>query len=566
MKKANKVDNLISIKFSVSRDLFNKELDKVKSITGRKFDPVSKLWTVPFTVPNAKLLKSWGYELDEELHDLLYPKEDVTRFPEPQKEYDESVLSVLPHKLRPYQIEATRFLEANSWNGMLSLGCRMGKTVCSLVGTLIHSELTPTLILTTATGKNVWEEEIELWLGRKSIILQGITPYELPPCEFIICNYAIIPAWTDYLLSLGFQYFIVDEVHNTSNSKNIVQKSEEEYLLDIEVAIDEGEDVDKVRKGKAVPVQCTQAFERLSKEIPHVVELSGTPITTCPKQLRIPLSVYVKQFRNEYWFLNKFCDKTHNGYAWVYEGLSNEKELYPILDKWMFRRTKEQVWKDLPEQQHQFIPVDIDMELYEKELRELKKEYKKTHMDDDELDAHFAKFASLSYAQKRKTVIDWVKEYLKSGEKIILFAWHRSVVEDLHEVFKKNSVMLYGDTSGEDRVKARKSFNSDPKCKIFIGQIKSCMEAITLSGSDTVAYVEIPFTAGQLQQTMERPWIAEGGQKHLCYYYFVAKDTCDESRVERLKERAKLISRTLDKNGESGVLFGQSLKDIVEED
>ena len=71
MKKASKLFDTINIKFSVAPALFNTELAKIKSITGRRFDPTSKQWTIPLTVPNIKLLKSFGYELDAVLAQMI---------------------------------------------------------------------------------------------------------------------------------------------------------------------------------------------------------------------------------------------------------------------------------------------------------------------------------------------------------------------------------------------------------------------------------------------------------------------------------------------------------------
>jgi hypothetical protein len=560
VKKIELLSDGLAVRFSVSPQQFTQVKDSVKSLKGSRWVPDKKYWRVENSVYNINFLKNLGFDIPSKLVQEK-PASVVQRGVKPQKDIDESKLTNLPYKLRDYQIQALKFLEANNWNGMISLGMRMGKTAVSLMGTKLHKELLPCLILTTSSGKAVWRDEIELWLHKDSIILQGETPHYLPHSEFYIINYAIVPFLADWLIERGFSYFIADEVHNASNSTQLVQKLISEYEEEVKVQEGTGK---KVTRTKKVPVQCSAAFEKLAEHCNHVVELSGTPMTTCPKQLRLPLSVYHKPFKNEYWFLQKFCDPRHDGYGWRYEGISNEEILYPILDRWIFRRTKQQVFKDLPQEAHQFINIDVDQALYEKELAQLKKEIKKEHLTENEVNDKIASFESLSYTQKRATILEWVKDYIAGeGEKIALFFWHRNVGEDLQKVFKKQSVLIYGGTSEDDRDKFKKQFNSDPKIKVGIFQIKSCMEAITLSGSDTIAYVELPFTAGQLQQTAERIWIAGSEQEKLFYYYFIARGTIDKKRVEVLQARAKLLGRVLDR--EEGTVFGGSLLEELKE-
>ena len=90
--------------------------------------------------------------------------------------------------------------------------------------------------------------------------------------------------------------------------------------------------------------------------------------------------------------------------------------------------------------------MDVDTKLYEKELAALKKEIAEGDLTEEEVSDKIAMFESLSYTQKRATIIEWVKDFTATGEKIALFFWHRNVGEDLHKVFKKNSVMIYGGT------------------------------------------------------------------------------------------------------------------------
>ena len=551
MKKANKIDNIISIKFSVSPALFNKELDKVKSITGRKFDPVGKNWTVPFTVFNAKLLKSWGYELDSALAQAVGEEDKplpYVELQEPQKEIDISKLSQLPYTLRDYQMQAVKFAEASDWSCMLALAPRLGKSVIALSATLLHPELTPTLIVCPASVKIIWQREIKKCLNKPSIILQGTTPYEIPDFEFVIVNFDVLYDWQDYLGQYGFKYFVVDEAHRVSSYSNYQKKAGEE-------------------KGKQVPVKATEAFTNICKNIDHKVLLSGTPATSKVAQLQTQLAVLNKKFANRWWFLNRYCDPQEGFFGKTFDGATNVEELRQLTAPYIFRRSKTDVFKSLPKEFHEFLPMQIDSELYEKEMLQLKKEMKIKHLSEEEVDERMSKFESLSYTAKRSQIIQWIRDFLELNDKLVVYTWFRATSNDLLNTFKKVAVMVNGETPAKDRQTNIDNFNKDPKIKLFIGQIASVKEGISLASADSILFAELgSANSGAIEQASNRLWLPELDQTQFNYYYAVGEGSFEEKRIKVLQKRAKILSSVLDKSGDSGVLFGQSLKDIVEED
>ncbi len=552
----------IELLWNLPKDRFLATLQQVKSIQGRLFSPNTKTWSIPYSIPNINLVKSFGFSLDETLQrdiGVVAPIKQYVRLPEPQKEIDENKLHTLPYKLRPYQLEALRFLEANDWNGCISLGMRMGKTIVSLCGTLLHKELSPCLIVTTATGKGVWADEISFWLKEEYTILNGNTVYDIPKTPFIIVNYAILYSWISYLSTLEPKYIIIDEFHNVSNTTLFVNKTAEEYKIEK----DKNDRLHKItKKQKKVPVKVTKAFLILAADCKHIVQLSGTPMTKCPRQLRVPLSIYVPRYRDEYFFLQRYCDPQQDRYGIRYDGLSNEEELFPVLDKWLFRRTKKDIWNDLPEEQHQMVSVEVDHVLYRQELLALQKEYKERNLTDYEIEEKLSKFESLSFSQKQSAIYTFIQDYIQTGNKLVVFAWHRTTIEAIYSKFKKHAIMIYGGTDPEERKDFIRMFNEDNKIQVAVLQIKSCAEAITLN-ADTIAYAELPPTPGLLQQSAERIWIAEGGQKKLFYYYFIARDTVDKKRVDLLRKRAMILNKTLDRSNDVGELFGTKLLEDI---
>lgn len=530
MKQARVDGDNIIIKFFVKSEFFQQTIAQIKSIPRRQYHPDTKSWSCPVTQANILLLKSFGFDLDETAISLLEPRKAVERPPELQAPIDESLL---PKGLRHYQIEALRFLEAVHGRGMLTMAPRLGKSIVSLCYTVLHPEASPTLIVCPASVKIGWQREIKKWLGKESHIISGTTPYSIPKQEFYIINYDILYDWKDSLPP--FKYLITDESHRISNLSNPAKNAEGKY----------------VQK----PVKCTQAFLQLANGTPYVVCLTGTPITSRVPQLFVPLSVYdPDHFTNYYAFCHRYGDPTHNGYTWVFNGLSHEDELIPLLSKIMFRRKREDVFTDLPEETHEFVPVEIDRAEYEKELASFRKWLEKHPSTPEQIEEKVSQFESLSYSKKRGAIIEWLKEFLELGEKIVVFTHHRSVSEDLHSVFKKHSVLMYGGTSMKDRQKSIDTFNTDPDCLMFIGNVDACKEGISLYGANIVAYVEVPLVVGALVQSQRRIWLPEKSTQKASYLYFIAEDTVDEKRVKNLIKRSEVMDTVLD--GKVTSLFG----------
>lgn len=532
MKKVTRKDTTLYIEFRVPTAQFYTTLKQVKSLKGVFFNGATKQWSVPFSEEALTKLRGWGFEIAIEEPKVAIPFVAVT----PRKAVDRSKLS---DKLRPYQIEAIEFMEATNWRGFISLAPRLGKSACALAGNILHPEMTPTLIICPASVKIGWKQEIKKWEHSRSVhIIEGMTPYLLPEKEFYIINYDILYDWMHSLPA--FQYIILDESHRVSNTRTSKKGDDDKYI----------------------PVQCTLAFQHLARSVPHIALLSGTPITSKIWQLWVGLNVLSpNRFPNEYSFKWRYCAPHKNEYGWVFDGLSNAEELYARIQRFMYRRTREEVFTDLPEEQHEFIHVELNAREFEADLRGFKKWYS-THKDvnDEELEEKLSSFSSLDYSKKRSYIIDWLSDFLESNEQIVVFAWHRDVVEDLHHVFKKKSTILYGGMSGKKKQKAIDDFNAG-QVQMFIANISAAKEGITLASASTVAFVEFPRTAGDLEQASLRIWLPEKHNK-LNYVYFVAAEL-EEARIDTLRARARMLHKALD--GKDQEIFVDRVRQYLEQ-
>lgn len=539
MKKAEIKNGIIKLSFSLEKTAFMKILSEIKTIPGRFYNATTKEWCVSDTIENRKILHKLGFPVSCETNICV-------KYPEPQADIDMDVLSQLPYILRDYQIKAVKFAEASKWNCLIALAPRLGKTIVSLVGTLLHPEMLPVLIVCPEVGKTVWRDDIMKWFCKQATILYTMTPYDYCKSDFVIINFDILYAWKDYLLKMKFCYFIVDESHRVGNS-SVYKKN------------------DGDEKGHTEPVKTTSAFLELSKVIPHRVLLSGTPATTAIAQLQPQLGIFIKKCSNKWWFLQHFCDPTVGyGGCIEYKGFSNKDEFRKLTAPVIFYRSKQDVAMELPDEMHQFIHVPIDLNLYAEELTALRHDAEKQHLSEEQLNYRMSMFSSLSYTAKRKYIFDWVDSFLINNDKLVIYCWYQVVADDLIKHFSKKAVMVNGTVTAVKRKQCIESFNTDDRIKIFIGQISAVKESISLAASDSVLFVEFgSANSGSVIQASERIWMPHLQQKKLCYYYIVGDGSMEEERIKILQQRYTMISSAFDADMNKQGMFGRKLSDLL---
>ena len=65
----------------------------------------------------------------------------------------------------------------------------------------------------------------------------------------------------------------------------------------------------------------------------------------------------------------------------------------------------------------------------------------------------------------------WISNFGESGEKLIVFGWHRQVVEDLAALF--DSPKIIGGMKSEDRQAAADKFMEDEDCQYIFCNLKA---------------------------------------------------------------------------------------------
>lgn len=222
------------------------------------------------------------------------------------------------------------------------------------------------------------------------------------------------------------------------------------------------------------------------------------------------------------------------------------------LGPYVLRRTKAQVQLDLPPMRAVDAPVAVlgeDAAAIKQLVREQGLEGATlSAIADAGVDLSSLNIGSLSALlralgmAKAKPAVDLLWSELEGGlEKVVVFARHRDVLDRLEAGLKKQGVVrLDGSTKPAARQEAIDRFQTDPKVRVFLGQIDAASTSITLTAASDVVVVEPSWTPAVNMQAIQR--IHRIGQtKPVLARFLFAAGTLDELIAKALARKAATL-------------------------
>lgn len=537
------VDGTIELSwFCRERSGWARMLSLVKSIPRRVFDNETKKWYIPATEENIESLVQSGWRASKKSAVQEAPVQMFGSVPVPKKyaEYAskpeelpegdpsevqkqkidsfllDSTRDLIPG-LRNYQVDFVKFAAIRNGRVALSDAMGTGKSLQSLAW-LVYNRSFPALIVVNAPTKLQWEKEYRKWISRvpgcpcRVQILSGTKTRRLDKSSSYIINWDILTHWQDELAATGFECLIGDEAQAIGNPDS----------------------------------KRALAFRHLAAVIPECIVMSGTPARSKPAQFWTMMScVEPQMFPNYKAYLWRYTNVKSTPWGISFDGARNVQELHSKLVSVMLRRTKEEVMKDLPPKMLDVVPLEPDSE----ELNEYNSEEAEiSNLEGIEARERLANLTRTAYAVKKKSLLNWVKCFLESDEKLLLFAWHRDVVDNLYEELKEFCpAKIYGGVSLQQREAEKERFISDSSCRVMICNIQSGGTGI--DGFQkiccNVAFAEFASTSTDMEQAEDR--LHRGGQERpVTVYYLIATGTIDEDMAEMLDQKKKVLASVLD--------------------
>lgn len=519
----------------------------IRDIPGRTFNAKQKAWIVPAS--SRQYIELMVQEIASFESVKWIKEQDIDKAASNLHIPDMPELTV-PHELKlppkPYQsqgiargLELKRFINADEPG--------LGKTV-QTIGTINIAKAFPCLVICPGSVKIHWEREWQKFTDKRAMVLSD----------------DVLDSWPFYWNSGLYQIFIVNFESLGKYFVRHINKPKGRSLQLSHIHFNSTIDlfnsvvVDESHRCKSFTTQQSKytkgIVDGIAKDKELKIELTGTPVINRPSDLIPQLSIIGKldEFGGYKHFMQRYCSGVNKA--------SNLRELNALLwQKCFFRREKKDVRKDLPAKTRQVLTCEItnrreyefakhDLITYLKQFKEADNGKIKSAMRGKAL-ARMNQLSQIAARGKMKSVIEYVRDFLTSGKKIILFCTLHQVVDELKKAFPK-AVCITGREDAQQKQNSIDRFGRDPKTNIVICSIKAAgtgTDGLQHQCSD-IAFIEYPWTEADCDQCESRA--DRGGQKEsVTARYFQGKNTIDEHKykiIQRKKGIAKSVTGASD--------------------
>ena len=483
----------------------------------------------------ADVLHAWKLE-EGEIVEAKKVKEAVDEIK--QKTETDFQVKGIRGEMYPYQKIGVEFLLASGGRAIIADPPGLGKTVQAL-GYAAHSKHKRVLVVCPASVKSAWVNEAKKWTNFSYEVIgpkTDVTKISADTNLWII-NYDILKKFITEkkdkkgrstggeLLKVRFDLLIADECHLVKNNT----------------------------------AQRTKAVRLLSKYIPHIVLLSGTPLLSRPVEMFTLLNmVDPRTWTNWYEFTRRYCGGHQGRWGYDSSGATNIEELHNRIKKYFIRRQKADVLTQLPPKNRIDMEIELDKEIQEQydeaenNLVSYLQKYKGKQPAEIAKMVQAEKLAQLNVLRNLcalgsiGSATDVIESVIEADEKILVFSSFLEPLRILKEKFGDAAVVITGETKVEDRGKIVDEFQTNPNVKIFLGGMRSAGVGITLTAASNVLFLDYAWNPADHQQAEDR--VHRPGQvaESVNIYQFAAKGTISDKLQKMLAKKRKVFDKVIE--------------------
>ena len=476
-------------------------------------------------------------------------------------------------ELKDFQGEGVAAMEKSGGRILLADEQGTGKTV-QVMAYAHKNKMFPMMVVVPNSLKYNWRNEIVAMTGnvykinivgkdfskKQTAIRAAKTPnviYSKVPttgCDIYVINYDILAANMEAIEAMNIRFMACDESHKCKNPDAKRTQAMQRLAL--------GYYEIKVPYGNGKRERIT-----VGKGIAAVTLMSGTPLVNRPKELWTTVSTiapWVPQWNTFTRFAFRFCDPKRDTYGYNFNGSSNSAELNNLLmQHMMVRRLKKDVLKTLPPKTYRTIPLDFDRREYDKVenafagmdwkggLETIVKMGGNAPKSDDRIVA-IQKLREIAGYAKLASTVEWIKDYCEEGEKLVVFAHNRLVIDTIKIELEKDEDYrgavgtIYGGISNDQRADAVHAFQNDANIRVIIVGIQAGGFGLTLTAAKAVAFVQLPWTPGEISQCVDRIHRIGQDADNVTVYNLVAEGTIEENVAEMIFAKGQILDSVLD--------------------
>jgi SWI/SNF-related matrix-associated actin-dependent regulator 1 of chromatin subfamily A len=431
----------------------------------------------------------------------------------------------------------------------------LGKTI-QAIGTVNLLDPAPQniLVICPTSLRLNWQREARKWL---------VSPHEI---EVVDHN--------DPIKTPLMSHLVITNYERLSRNKSITDRAWDLVIVDEAHYIKNP----KAKRSKL----CYELLGRTKRKM----LLTGTPILNKPAELQPLIGILdpdrfgdprVKYTKQKWHFLSRYCGAHQEpipgrGLTWMFDGATHLDELQERLRSTiMIRRLKEDVLTELPPKRRSIVPLSVEwndpvgLRTHLEALEAAEAELRLARAEDDKI-AYNAAAKKLRYANdvaftemaayrhrlalaKVPATLDYIETMLESGiEKVVVFAHHRDVIDALEKAFEEKGhkpVKIYGGVSDKIKDEAVQTFQNDPSCHIFIGNIQAAGVGLTLTAASHVVFLELSWVPAEITQCEDR--LHRIGQRDVVFVHQLVIDgTLDAYMVEKVVWKQEIADQALD--------------------
>ena len=526
------------------------DLDLVRTIPGRHWDKVTKLWNFPADSFHARnILEVFGDRIPETRH-----LKELSEIPLPPRVADNQIpvddipSSIIPswdHQKRAYWFVRSIWDSKRS-GALLAMDMGTGKSkvaidlICSL-------QLSPVLILCPKAVIPVWPRQFNIHASTPYMIFVGSPTHS-------ITRRAQTAKWFLEQEPKGIKVIVANYESIDSDStafENFIDKTHWELVI-----------CDEVHRIKSHIGVRSKFLGRAAVNMPRRLGLTGTPLPHSPLdafgQFRfLDRSIFGSSFvafRSQYAVMGGF-----GGYQIF--GFKQQTEMARLMSSIMYQVSADEVL-DLPDAVHTVFPVELSKstrEIYDQMEADfvcwVKEEVavsaanalvKLLHLSqitggfisDDEKKVQ--KLWDDTFPEKA-SALEEILEDLPQDEPVVVFSKFKMDVEIIAQIVEKTKRTCSRLTGDINELQEWQ----DGKTNILIANIQSGKEGIDLTRSRYAIYYSVGFSLGDYEQSLAR--VRRPGQKSktVFYYHIVATKTVDEKVYKALEQKKDVIDHVL---------------------
>ena len=419
-----------------------------------------------------------------------------------------------PEPRREFQLEGINWLP---WAKRGLLGDQPGLGKTNQLATAIDYSR-PVLIAALGESLEQWRDEIDMWMGIESVIIEGERPQRehllrLQPKVMLINHEMLRTKYWPNVFARRYGTLIIDEVHKFQGR-------------------------DSLMTAGARAIATTPGTE-------YVWLATGSPIWNNPDSLWQLLNLIAPKRFTSYWtFAEYFCQIDYTQWGMTIAGANTQRIplLQQVLAPLMLRRLKTdpRIAKELPAIQK---PIIYHYELSPPQRRQ----YKDARRNAGDYEGQVTTLSTLrsicnlphlhgcNTDPKAKLFLDVMAQF--EGHQVVVFTWHVAVAHHVAKLLGTEAVVAAG-VGDEWVAKFRKG-----EVKHIVGTIASMGTSHNLhdAGCCIVVFYEEDFVPTMNEQARQRVEQRMGQKNVTSVYHLIGRNTKEQS-IHNISTRRKDVA------------------------